>query len=172
MLITAFTTGIRNFSLITFLFVLFSCGSDTHKDLVLIDVKSDYRFINTLPDTVYMIGYKNETGKDAALSFKKLVLPNDSFVISTEWNTLRIVDVFSSKSGYKADSIVLDFNNGKCTNYSGPLRFTEDTAGTHGFWNYTNYRNYKPGLFSGEFSYFYLSYDIGARDSVLAVPCP
>jgi hypothetical protein len=162
-------TGIKTTGLIILAALLFSCKGDDTEPGVLI--RTDYRFVNTLEDTIVLIGYVRGIESKWIATFNKFIKPKDSIIDFTEWNTaVQIARPFEN-SGFEADSVVLRFKHNKCTGYRGPLQSSPDVEGIQGLFNVNNYRNYQRGMFAGQFPYFFLSYDIGARDTLLAVPC-
>jgi hypothetical protein len=156
---TAFTTGIKStcFS-VALLMLLYGCKGDIEESF---KTTENYYYVNTLDDTVVLKVYWKSW-----LSSSRVILPHDSILYISEgylpddYATLQWPIPLGT-----SDSASVDFTNGKCLGFS---RF--DTANYAGVWNLANYRNWVFGI---EVQPQYtLSYDIGARDTLLAVPCP
>lgn len=158
-------TGIKKLGLILLVGIATSCECDDCEPGA--QIRTEYRFINTLGDSIVLKGYVLGIDNNWVVTLNKPIQPKDSLINHTEWST-----VDKTSEPLPVDSVVIEFANGTCTGYRGPLKSSPDLDGNQGLFNVNNYRNYQRGMFAGEFSNFYLSYDIGARDTLLAVPCP
>jgi hypothetical protein len=157
-------TGIKELTIIFASLFILGCKAEIQEDFFLLSTTGEYYYVNTLPNPLIFRVYNRNEG----LLFIDTINPLDSLLLISVGSFERSDLTWPlplMKPNYNADSVVFQFSDQSCFASS---RFS-DTLHFRGVWDVSNYRNYVKDIYLR--STYTLSYDIGARDTLLAVPC-